>query len=314
MRHFCEKRFYFKWLSRRKQGWRKPLDHPWHQVHVLGQVKHANMWAGDLYHQIIAQALTTIRSGHGFDEEATRRMAHGLAEAQFDFSARKEFVVAVKSRAPTCQGLSTYLALFEHAYDLPTDGILADVQQKLDAWLSNTAAWQGWARLVDSVRRAPNVYIEPQYLKYVIGGARVTARMDVGIELRSGDFALYDWKCYRDDARFAEYDQAAFKHQLLAYALWPVVRQDEPLAIDRVTARVFNPASGEEQVVHFTDDDHADFELKVASWARMQELLFPDVGQVEVDDLDGPYDPQRSCPWCPFKGVCGQELSWHTLT
>ncbi len=311
---YCEKKFYFKWLMRRKQGWRKPESHPWRQVHIYNQVKRRQLWAGDLYHKIMAHSLEELRSGHRLDETSIRRLAMNVAAEQFAFSERRDFVHTAKSRAPLYQGVSTFLALFEHAYDQPVNGLLRDTQQRVDQWLRNTFAWSGWLPLVEAFSGRSTTHIEPLYLNYTIAGGRVVARMDVGIEDPRGQFMLYDWKCYRDDARFAEYDQEMFKHQLLAYGLWPILRDDAPLGIDRVAARVFNPTTGEDQEIRFTEEDHADFELEVGHWVRVQRKLFTDVSEVEFDDLSGPYEPSRSCPWCEQKAVCGMEVRWHEMT
>lgn len=312
--NFCQKKFYFAWLARRRQGWRKASTHPWHRVYELKQVKNRHSWAGDLYHQMMARALTTLHNGGEIAEEETRRVACEVAASQFAFSAEHAFVGAVKSHAALRHDVPIYLALFEHAYGLPDDGILADIQGDVDQWLARTFAWDGWPTLAARVRTARRIYIEPATLHYPLAGARITARMDLGIETRGGTFLIYDWKCYREQERFAAHDQARFRHQLLSYALWPTLRRATPIPLDRVIAHVFNPISAEDRVEHFTDTDVADLELEVGQWARLQSEIFVDVPEVEFDDLKGPYSPKRSCPWCPFKGVCGEDIAWHTLT
>lgn len=312
---FCQKKYYFTWLTRRKQGWRKPADHPWHQVYELKQLKQRQAWAGDLYHQTMTQMLNAAHSRRPVRELEARRFLNDLAAAQFAFSAERRFKGATKSHAPTHDGLSTFLALFEHAYDLPTDGLLRETQERVGCWLDNTFAWEGWALLLERVRSSRLVHIEPHNLLYTIAGARINARMDVGIEdTLNRQFRIYDWKCYQDDKRFAEHDQRAFKRQMLTYALWPVRRQAAPLPIERVSGHVFNPVTGESRELHFTEEDHADFELEVDRWVRLHAAVFSGVPDVEFDDLRGPFAPERSCPWCSFKGVCGKETAWHELT
>ncbi len=311
---FCQKKFYFTWLARRKQGWRKGLDHPWHRVYDLKQLKNRHTWAGDLYHEILAHILNDVCAGHEPDEDAARRLISDVAEAQFAFSAEHRFIGATKSHVEKYNGIPTFLALFEHAYGLPVDGLLEETRLNVDQWLMHTFSWEGWLPLIDHVQSARRVYIEPDNLLYLFAGARIRARMDVGVETRDGLFVLYDWKCYNEDKRFAAYDQHLFKQQLLAYALWPVSREELRLAIDRVVAHVFNPVTGEEREIHFTENDCADFEIDVDRWVRLQREMFTEVGDVVFDELRGPYDPQRSCPWCSFKAVCGEEILWHELT
>lgn len=211
-------------------------------------------------------------------------------------------------------GLPTFLALFEHAYGLPADDALAETRASVDAWLAATFGWEGWPGLLAAVRSARAVHVEPQHLSYTMAGARLTARMDLGLESYGGRFAIYDWKCHREDSRFVEHGQRQFRQQLLTYALWPVRRELAPLPLERVSAHIFNPVTATYQELTFTNDDHADFELEVERWVGLHRRLFADVRDVEFDDLTGPYDPQRSCPWCPFKRVCGQEIAWHELT
>lgn len=255
-----------------------------------------------------------MRAGREVDEEVARRLIRDVAAAQFAFSVERRFIGATKSHVDTVGGIPTFLALFEHAYSLPADGLLEVTQLNVDRWLLRTFAWEGWPLLIDRVRSARRVHIEPDNLLYLVAGARIRARMDVGIETHDGCFVLYDWKCYNEDKRFAAYDQRLFKQQLLAYALWTVSRAEMRVAIDRVAAHVFNPITGEEREIRFTEGDCADFKLDVDRWARLQREIFTEVGDVELDDLRGPYDPQRSCPWCSFKAVCGQEILWHKLT
>lgn len=303
---FCQKKYYFTWLTRRKQGWRKPADPPWHQVYELKQLKHRRAWAGDLYHLTLTRLLTRIRAREPFTEDDTRRLARSLATAQFTFSEGRHFRGVTKSRVATHDGLPIFLALFEHAYDLPTDGLLRDTQERIDHWLTNTFAWAGWEQLVAQLRVARTVHIEPNNLLYSIAAARINARMDVGIEdLAGGRFLIYDWKCYQNDKRFAEYDQRAFKRQLLTYALWPVRREVAPLPIECVVGQIFNPVTGESIELRFTQEDHADFELDVDRWVRLHTEVFPGIPEVEFDDLRGPYTPEHSCPWCAFKGATG---------
>lgn len=272
------------------------------------------MWAGDLYHQVMANTLTQHRRGIRVELALVQKLVRELAAAQYDFSAKHLFMNTAKSHAETYMGLPVFLALFEHTYELPTDGLLEKTQEDVCAWVEHTFAWDGWHILLQRIRSATDVHIEPQYLNYFVGGARISARMDVGTELASGQFHLYDWKCYSENERFAEYNQELFRHQLLAYALWPARRAANPQPIRHVTAHVYNPINSEYREVHFTETDVCDFEIEVGRWARVNERLFTDITEVEFDELDGPYDPQRSCPHCPFKAVCRQEITWHRLT
>ncbi len=195
---FCQKKYYFRWLNRRRQCWRKLPEHPWRQVYELTQVKHPRAWAGDLYHQVIGSMLTELRAGRIVSEDAARELAWDLAERQFAFSAAGGFNGATKSRVPKYEGLSTFLALFEHVYDLPDGGVLEETRSNVDQWLVNTFSWQGWPELLAAIRLARSVHVEPQYLSYTLGGARLVARMDLGIETRDGRFMVYDWKCRRE--------------------------------------------------------------------------------------------------------------------
>ncbi len=67
-------------------------------------------------------------------------------------------------------------------------------------------------------------------------------------------------------------------------------------------------------MVSFTEGDLADFELLLRHWAYTQSQIFTEVHEVEFEDLSGPHNPQRSCPFCPFKAVCGKDILWHTLS
>lgn len=310
---FCQKKAYFGWLTRKKQGWRKPTEHPWRRAYELKQLKHQAAWAGDLYHQVVAHALRAAQIGRPVDQATLRRTAHELTAIQFAFSAAGEYCGATKSKVADHKGLPTFLALFDHAYGLPTDGLLAETQTRLDSWLVTTFAWDGWAILLEQIRRGRAAHIEPEGLLYTLAGARVRARMDVDTEPGDGTFRIYDWKCYGNPERSAASGRGV-QRQLLAYALWPVLRPVSPLPLSRVIATVFNPVSGEAETVRFADEDHAAFELEVGRWVSLQAQLFTEIAEVNFDDLEGPYNPARSCPHCPFKAVCGEEIAWHDLT
>jgi hypothetical protein len=311
---FCEKKYYFGWLARRKQGWRKPADHPWRQVYELKSVTNRHAWAGNLYHQVMARILSRARYGIHPNEESARRLARAVAEAQFAFSCERRFVGAIKSHAGDYDDIPVFLALFEHAYDLPADGLLEETRDDVDRWLSTTFAWDGWEPLLTEMRRAQVVHVEPRDLLYTLAGARIRARMDLGILTRDDRFLLYDWKCYNDDARFVAYDRGKEEHQLLVYALWAMQPETLGLPSERVVGHIFNPIAGACREVRFTDAECADFELEVGRWTRLQARIFDEVSGVDINDLRGPYAPERSCPWCPLKGVCGKEIAWHTLT
>ncbi len=311
---FCEKKYYFGWLTKRKRTYLKPAGHPWRAVYDLKGVQNRHAWAGSLYHQVMARTLSRVRYGVYPNEAAARRLARDVAAAQFAFSRDRHFVGAIKSRVEAYDDISVFLALFEHTYGLPADGYLEETRDEVDRWLATTFAWGGWEPLLAEIRRAEAAYVEPRDLIYMLGGARIRARMDLGIATRDDRFLLFDWKCYDDDDRFAAYDRERAGHQLLAYALWPIQPTTLAIPIERVVGHIFNPIAGECREVRFTEAECADFELEVGRWARLQARIFDDVSDVDLDDLSGPYSPERSCPWCPFKGICGEGIAWHTLT
>jgi hypothetical protein len=215
---------------------------------------------------------------------------------------------------PTIQGISTFLALFEHAYDQPNKDSLQQTIAAVTEWLSNTFSSSSWTRLLKHLDTARNIFVEPSELRYSIAGAQVFARMDLGIETLDRKFILYDWKCYSDNESFTDYNQAQFKHQLLVYALWPVRRDTMPIPIDSITAYVFNPITTQEDEVTFTEGDHADFELEAIRWVTLHKQLFDNVADIDIEDLEGPFDSSRSCPWCQYKAICGKDIQWSALT
>lgn len=310
---FCAKKYYFNWLTQQIEWWKKPHNHPWYRVSSLKRVTHRNMWAGNLYHQIIGDVLQKTRAKQIPDHLSIKQFAEELATAQFTYSQEKKFIGAVKSKAPKLQGVSCFLALFEHMYDLPDKDILSDTLQKIDLWLTNTFAWERWEQLVFHVQEAPMLFIEPFDLGYTLGGAEIFARMDVGLETKDNKFIIYDWKCYSDNIEFVEYNEKTFKHQLLTYALWPVLRERNPIPIDEVTAQVFYPSLNKTLDFTFLEEDLWDYELHVEQWVRFHDQIFTGISDIEFEDLNGPYDPEHSCPWCQFKAICGEEIAWHNL-
>ena len=313
LRH-CEKKYFLRWITNRKQGWRKGEGHILRRLFVLGQAKHRSMWAGHLYHQVMSWSLTGLRRRGWPGTQASIALARDLAAVQFQFSAGGQAATATKSHGPYLQGLSVFYSLFDHAYGLPDDHLLEDTQEAVSGWLATTFSWPDWPELQEMVRRASGIYVEPQNLQYQLCGARVSARMDLGLEILPRRFVIYDWKCRRDSERFAEHDHASDEHQLLAYSLWPALRQRAPLRLEQVEARVFNPTSGEKVVMAFTEADRADFELEIARWVRLHAEPFPDLSEFDFEDLSGPYSAERSCPRCEFKAVCREDIAWHELT
>ncbi len=49
------------------------------------------------------------------------------------------------------------------------------------------------------------------------------------------------------------------------------------------------------------------------SITRRSPQIFTSVSDVDFGDLDGPYDPSSACPYCPFRRICGEEISWSDL-
>jgi hypothetical protein len=311
---FCSKKYYFTWLSHKKQGWRKDHTHPWYTVYSLKRVKQSNTWAGDVYHKVIAHTLQQISKRKPVKLSSVLRFASDLIAEQFTYSQNKNFVGVAESKAPTLDGISLFLALFEHVYNLSDAEILKTAQQNIDLWLTNTFSWDRWDEVCDLVRQASFTYVEPENFWYSLGGAKISARMDFGIELRNGKFIIFDWKCYNENADFTEYNEKLFKHQLLTYALWPTLRERNPLSIHNVSAHVYYPTQNRTLDFTFTEEDIWDYELLIQQWTSFHDQVFTEISEVEFEDLSGPSNPERSCPWCQFKAICGEEIEWHKLT
>jgi hypothetical protein len=241
------------------------------------------------------------------------QIAEEVAVAQFNFSAAGSYAGATKGKVPTLHRIPVFLALFEHVYNIPMDGLLDWARREIDQRITNMLSWSGWPVVVEQVKTARSFYVEPEYLLYSLAGSRVYARMDLGVETADDRFIVYDWKCHGESEEFARFNQSSVKQQLLTYALWPVLRKEAPLPLDHVSACVFNAVTTDHEWLTFTERDLADFELTLGHWVRMQAKLFNELGEVDFNDLRGPYDPSRSCPWCQFKGVCGKEIAWQEL-
>lgn len=310
---FCQKKYYFQWLNQKKQGWRKPIDHPWHKVYALKRVKSHSAWAGDVYHSVLADTLRQVTEKRRLNYNDIKQLALDVVALQFEFSQRAAYVGLPESKAPKHQGISLFLALFDHVYDLPVEGLLDRTQQKLSNWLDTTFQWVGWVELLDEIDAARYVHIEPNNCWYEIGGTKVSARMDVGIERRDKTFVIYDWKCYSDVIDFAEHNEQVFRRQLLAYALWPVLRTNYPLPVESITGRVFYPTNGSALEFGFLEEDLWDFEIEMDNWTHFHNDVFDTITDIDFNDLPGPFDPQRSCPWCSFKSICGESILWHKL-
>lgn len=311
--HACQKKFYFLWLVLKANAWTKPQDHPWRIVYELKQLKHANTWAGELYHQVMKYTFLRIKSKERLTPANVYQIAKELAALQYDYSANRTFQGAKKSHAPLYHGMSTFLALFEHQYDTETGTSLEETQEKVYRYLATTFAWERWKKVVEYIRTGRRVHIEPENLTYTLAGAKINARMDLGIELPGGKFLLYDWKTYGENERFTELNRDSFKQQLLTYALWRLKDANDLKDLDQIAGCIFNPHTGAHLDIRFNEADVSNFELEVQNWTQLQTQLFTNIEDIDFEDLDGPFDPSRTCPWCSFKGICGKGIVWNQI-
>jgi len=281
-------------------------------------VKSKDLWAGDVYHNTMRYILTLLRAKSIVNLNGAIDFATELAYSQFQYSKDKNFINEVKSKSPAFRNqsrINTFLALFEHVYDLPDNDILKNTQDKLRLWLTNTYQWGMWREIQRWVRELPkdNVYVEPDRLKYTIDDIEISARMDFGLEFTDGKLLIFDWKCYDDSLDFEHHNNEEFKHQLLTYAIWATRRDYEPLQIKNISTLVFNPETKSVSEYSFDEEDVLDFELTVKWWVSFHNQIFTDYSEVEIDDLSGPRNPQNVCSWCQFKQICGEEIEWHNL-
>lgn len=312
---YCQKQYYFQWLATKKQGWRKDEPHPWHQIYKMNQITSSLAWAGNIYHQVISEVINRIRKRRPMDLQTAIDITTVLIDRQFAFSTARKFKDTIKSNAQKVENISIYLALFEHFYDLPLEDLRESTREKLRNWLINTFDWRDWPKLVSLVRDPANqVHIEPIYLYYsLIEDIKIPVRMDLGIELPDGTFMIFDWKCHNENIDFIEYNMTQLKRQLLIYAMYCVMRDENPLSITNVTGYIFNPIFQKQQEFNFSESEKKDFELAYNHWVSIHTFQFTEPSSVNFDFLDGPRDPQKSCPWCAFKGVCGSEITWSEI-
>jgi hypothetical protein len=158
---FCQKSYFLRWLAKPKQTWRKPADHPWRRAQVLNKRATREHLGGRSVPPIDRLAADPPATSHAPDQpgrDLYRRNA-GRHDA-IQLLGTKQFVETLKSRAGEVDGMPRFLALFEHAYDLPFENdALVDTQEKVKQWLAATLDVQNGRRPTFTGLSRPSVCV-----------------------------------------------------------------------------------------------------------------------------------------------------------
>jgi hypothetical protein len=200
-RHFeaCQRLYYLSHYAH-WGGWELGADEFARACYRLGKMKNLDIWAGEIVHDVICEALQKLRANQPTTLDAmTARAIHKLRTGWLQ-SKKEEWRVDAKRR----------LNLFEHYYGLPipperTDEIKQRVLQCLENfWRSEALAFIGgvppeqWKALE-----------EFQYFR--VEDFEVVLKMDLALAQEDWLY-IYDWKTGRED----EGDLM----QLVCYALY----------------------------------------------------------------------------------------------
>jgi hypothetical protein len=193
----CERRWF---LSKGHRATIRSRDPFLREIAFLKKLRPAFMWRGEIIHDAIAAGLHSLhrRSSRQFDAAYAIDTAIRWADAQWADSERR---ASAKDPRPSVKPEGPIL--FEHFFR-PLQGTtdLATVKQDIVAALRAFGAWAGSSGVIDQVKAAQRVWIEPlPPPAFPIDDVQFLTKVDLAVQLRDR-FLIYDWKTGKipDDA------------------------------------------------------------------------------------------------------------------
>ncbi len=302
----CERRYYFQYLAGGRINSPDPRQR---RIGMLKKLKTARMWQGDCLHWAIARYLSAARDGGGAPPNGVISGLKGKMEREWQFSNQKRF------RDQPALIDKGGLALLEHEYDeSETEVAAAALFEEVKAGFERFLNWAaGAARLVEKVKTADNVWIEPPVFgedapSFMADGVQVLAKVDLAIEKTRSYFEIYDWKTGGPvEAPGTTISQNEL--QVSVYQLWPHLSMKLPLTL--ISSHLLYLGNSSPEIRSYTlDEQKVPLILLMVrnsiSQARRWEQNISS-GQMSPEELDFAASAVF-CRDCPFKGLCRETL------
>lgn len=293
----CERRYYFQYESEARLNSR---DWLLREIAFLKRLRTIPAWQGQVVHELIAWWIDQARRGTVPTVEAVLSHASAKVERQWQESA-----------APSeWGGEGGQLRLFEHEYQvhLPPDA-LADILADLKRWTNRFLHWAEDAHLLETLRSARQVWIEPPTYGpmapgFEIDGVQVVVKVDLAAQFPDGRFEIWDWKTGKP-ATHNPYRVDPSALQVNVYQLWPHLAFDVP--IEHVRAHLV--FVGSEPVAHRSlsiDGDVREYVLTAVRRSVDQvKHLDAKHGGESLGLADFDYATNVAlCRTCSFKRIC----------
>jgi len=309
--HICERRYYFQYLASARINSR---DETLREIAFLKKLKSFSMWRGNAFHSLAADYLRKVRRG------TTPRITNLIGKFQNKMKREWDFSVSRSFRSnPRAIDQDGGLALFEHEYDedLGEEDFIEAVQD-VEVSARQFAVWVVDGDLVNSVRRATRVWIEPRPYGpkapgFEIDGVQVLVKVDLALLGPDGRFEIFDWKTGLPSSRPSrQIDQAEF--QVSVYQLWPHLAFGHPL--DSIGAHLVYVATDPVgQQTFGIDQNLREYMLSLVRRSIARVLHFADLRggkELSLKDLDFAAF-EAACHRCPFKRLCQRTLEYEWI-
>lgn len=233
---------------------------------------------------------------------------------EWDFSTSRSF-----RSNPRAIDQDGGLALFEHEYDVGLgEQDFTKAIQDVENWACRFVEWARDTDLSNSIRRAAQVWIEPQPYGpkapgFEMDGVQVLAKVDFALLSPDGEFDISDWKTGIPSSRPSrQIDQAEF--QVSVYQLWPHLAFGHPL--DSIRAHLVYVATDPVQQQTFgIDQNLREYTLSLVRRSIARVLHFADLRggkELNLEDLDFAAF-EAACRRCPFKWLCQRTLEYEWI-
>jgi hypothetical protein len=279
----CPRQYYYRYYGSRG-GWAKEADASTRRTFMLSRLRTRHMWAGELVHQTIQQAL--IRLKHSGSLGDTKQLLLATRERM-----RREFS---DSRAHRYRSDPESLGLFEHEYklDLASDDWLA-IAEHVDECLRSFLQ-------CDTLKQLMNLpetdWLDLEELRsFELDGARIGLKLDLAFR-DAGKIVVVDWKTGR-------HRSSTQNVQFGTYALYAEGRWKLPP--EAIEIREVNLALGQTSSHHFNQTELTEIQAEITkSLALMSDLLRDDTNQLALEEDFPKREGQRVCSQCAFLAIC----------
>ena len=291
------------------------------EIAFLRKVTNIPMWKGKAFHSIVAEFLGRIYQGHKISLiEVSKRH---IKQMENQWNSSKKITEVGKLSKSIYNSQQTDIILLEHFYqeDLPQNSLGSAIQD-VESWIDRFAIWIKKENIERAILKSSEAWIEPptygsESIGFEIDGIQVMTKVDLAILDSQGSFIIFDWKTSVPIGQ-PMYGITQPEFQAAVYQLWPNLKFDKPL--NRISAHFLYLGSELPKEHSFQlDENMKEYTLSLIrrSISRMKyfhqihhdnlQLTLDGMLHLTLNDLNFAYT-EKSCIYCPFKGICRREL------